>query len=241
MLSSPVSRSSKSPVIAALIVTTLVALACSEPDEPSSPAASAPRPSATPTEVAALRMPNRVCCLGQAIDPGMYASPTWFEAPISFDVGSGWRGLSAAQEEIFALVQGENAIGHAERWLGFFVAPSAERLVRQLRATPSLQINDVSAVEFGASDGTQLDGVAEPNPDQKRESSIERGTIALPAVAALVPGFWYTESPGAKLRFIVLGADGGVLLAYIEAPPGAFDRFSRKAVSVLETLRFGPP
>jgi hypothetical protein len=237
MLLEPMRRLSKAIVVIA-VYSLVAAVGCSGSDQSEAPASSPSRPSPSPTNAPA-RMPNRVCCLGEPIEPATYASPTWFEVPISFEVEADWRGLSAAQEEVFALVQGENSIGHAERWMAFFVAPSVDQLVRELRSTPMLKVEDVSTVEVGGATGRQLDGLAETNPDQKRESSIERGTIPLPAVAALVPGFWYTESTGARLRFIALETDRMALLIYIEAPPSEFDGFSERAERVLESLRVG--
>lgn len=184
----------------------------------------------------ALPVIDGVCCLGFELDAGRYASPSWFPIPFSIEVGEGWSGVAQRIEKVLFIGRGQNAVQHADRYVAFFAVSSPEKVLRKLQRMAKVEATPVEDVTVAGLAARRLEGQAAPNPEQDEQSFIAAGTVRLSALDDLVPGYWYSESPEARLRFLLFQTGDLDLLVSIEAPPGDFDAFAAEADAVLETL-----
>ena len=183
------------------------------------------------------------CCEGNEVDAGEYRTPGWFDIPLTMTIGGGWRVVNEQQAQVFALVQGENELGDASRWLYFMVAPDLAPLdvANQLVAMPGFTVDRAAfAVTIGRMTGLRLEAAAQPNPDfaGNADAGIPAGTQELPVLEQFVtPGFQMTTAtPEARLRFDLFEATGATIVVMAEAPPGEFDAFATAVGSILTTL-----
>jgi len=217
-------------------------MACDAADAPTLAASSAaatasasstPEPSAEPA-AAVLTGP---CCYGAELAPGRYVTPSWFGTPFSIEVSDGFFGVGAELERIVLLGRGESRAGNLERYVGFFVAASADALLRQLRATPRTTQGPVSETTVGSIPARVFDAEAHPNPDTPPSDEIVPGAIRIPAIDRLVPTFFYAESARARMRFVVVDLGDRALLIYVESPARRFASFDREVAPMLESIR----
>ena len=204
---------------------------------PSTSVASSPSDSATPTPTVSLL--TGPCCYGSALEPGRYQAPSWFEPGFSLDIGDGFLGVAAELERVVLVGKGQSQAGNLERYVGFFVAPRASALIRQLRATPltvptavrKTTLDGLSALTFDARALSNPGGGPNERDHAGRESRI-------PAIDRLIPPFFYTESEEALMRFIVVDFSDHAFLVYVEAPEDRFEAFTAEVDRLLSSLRF---
>lgn len=227
------------------LVVSFALVACEQSDLPS-PAASAaesPSPSSsspTPSTQPAVPIISGPCCYGSELAPGTYTTPSWFEARFTIEVSDGLLGVGAELERALMLGRGTSRAGNLERYVGFFVAPSASAVLRQLKATPFTTQKDVVATTVDSMPAQVLEAEAERDPDTPPSDEIVPGAIRIPAIDRLVPTFFYTESVPARMRFVVVDLGDQALLIYLEAPADRFSPFARELAPVLESIRFEP-
>ena len=216
----------------------LVACDSVDPSIPTaSSAVSSPTPSPTPG-VEPAPILTGPCCYGLALEPGTYTTPSWFEAGFSIDVSDGLLGVAGELERVILLGRGASRAGNLERYVGFFVAPSATALVRQLRATPRTTQGPVSTTMVDSMPAVEFEAKAQPSSETPPSDEIVPGAIRIPAIDRLVPTFFYTESVPARMRFVVADLGDRALLIYLEAPAARFTSFARALAPVLESIRF---
>jgi hypothetical protein len=199
------------------------------------PAGTDPEDAKTGTEEA-LPAIDGVCCLGFDLDPGRYAAPAWFEIRFSLEIGEGWSGVAARTEKLLFIGRGENDVQHADHYVAFFAVSAPEKVLRALQRMPEVDAEPVEELTVAGLTALRVDAQASPNPDQPEQSFIAPGTVQLTALDDLVPGYWFSESPEARLRFLLLDVGELDLLVSIEAPPGDFEAFAAEAEALLETL-----
>jgi hypothetical protein len=205
------------------------------PEDPSTSTAPTGGPSASASpDLAILTGP---CCYGLDLAPGVYTTPSWFEAPFSIEVPDGFLGVAAELERAILLGRGQSQAGNLERYLGFFVAPSAKALVRQLRSTPNVTFGASSSTTVDSMPATEFEGEASRDPESPPSAEIVPGAIRIPAIDRLVPTFFYTESVPARMRFVVVDLGDRALLIYLEAPAARFATFATDVAPVLESIR----
>lgn len=203
---------------------------------PSTTAASSPSDPASPTPTVSLL--TGPCCYGLALETGRYQTPSWFEPGFSLDVGEGFFGVAAEPEQVVLIGRGQSQAGNLERYVGFFVAPKADALVRQLRATPLAVPTAVRTTTLDGLAAVTFDARALPNPNGASNDEITPGAIRIPAIDRLIPPFFYTESGEALMRFIVVDFGDFAFLIYVEAPPDRFDAFAVEVDALISSLQF---
>jgi hypothetical protein len=202
-------------------------------DGPSSPAPTG-GPSASPSpDLAILTGP---CCYGLELAPGAYTTPSWFEVPFSIEVPDGLLGVAAELERVILLGRGQSQAGNLERYVGFFVTPSAEALVHQLRSTPHATFGASSSMTVDSMPATAFEAEASRDPDTPPNDEIVPGAIRIPAIDRLVPTFFYTESVPARMRFVVVDLGDRALLIYLEAPAVGFASFADAVAPMLASI-----
>lgn len=188
------------------------------------------------------RLPSAECCLGTSLPAGRYRSPATFGLDFVLLVEDGWGLVNTDAERLLSLTRGENAIGHATHWLGFFRVPNAPApadVIDQVIAMPMTESEAPADVQLAGVPGVTVELAALPNPDQPASSKIVEGAIAVPVLDAIVPGFYYTESAEARMRFTVLDVTGTTLLIYTEAPKEEFEAFVELVEPIVATMVFG--
>lgn len=228
-------------VVRVIAMSALLLSACEGTEDPSAGApstgaTSSPSDTSTPTpEVSLLTGP---CCYGLELDAGRYQTPSWFEPGFSLDIAAGFSGVAAEPERVVLIGKGQSQAGNLERYVGFFVAPKVDALVRQLRATPLTVPTAVRTTTLDGLSAVTFDSRALPNPDGVSNDEITPGAIRIPAIDRLIPPFFYTESGGAQMRFVVVDVGGQALLIYVEAPRSRFEAFAAEVDTLLSSLRF---
>jgi hypothetical protein len=177
------------------------------------------------------------CCLGFELDPGRYAAPSWFEIPFSIEVGEGLSGWESRTEEALVVGRGDNDVSHLDAYLSFFVVGADSSILRALGRTDGLSAGSIEAVEIAGIEAEALDARARPTTGVD-DPEIQPGSIRIPPIDDLVPGFWYSESAEARFRFLLLPIGEVALFVSIEAPPAQADSFIEEAVAMLETMTF---
>ncbi len=199
-----------------------------------------PLPSASASPDLSLPLLAGPCCYGLLLESGRYETPSWFEPGFSLDVGDGFFGVGAERERLILVGRGQSQAGNLERYVGFFVAPKADALVRKLRETPLTVPEALRSMDVDGVPGVAFDARALPNTNTAADDEITPGAIRIPAIDRLVPPFFYTESGEARLRFIVVDFGDHALLIYVEAPGDRFEAFAAEVDTLLASLRFIP-
>lgn len=226
-------------VLAMAMTGAVVACDSTGPPSPAGPSSAPPsETSPTPSVEPVVPILTGPCCYGLELEPGTYTTPSWFEAAFSIDVSDGLLGVAGELERVILLGRGASLAGNLERYVGFFVAPSATALVRQLRATPRTTQGAVSTTTVDSTPAVAFEAEAQPNPGTPPSDEIVPGAIRIPAIDRLVPTFFYTESVPARMRFVVVDLGDRALLIYLEAPADRFASFARDLAPVLESIRF---
>lgn len=228
----------KAVLVLVLLAISVACVAGSEEPEPPGDPTAAPAPtggaSAGPSpEVAILTGP---CCYGLALASGAYTTPSWFEVPFSIEVPDGLLGVAAELERVILVGRGRSQAGNLERYVGFFVAPSATALVRQLRSTPNATFGASSSTTVDSMPATAFEAEASRDPDTPPNDEIVPGAIRIPAIDRLVPTFFYTESVPARMRFVVVDLGDRALLVYLEAPADRFASFADDVAPMLASI-----
>lgn len=238
---------SRSVVAAAAAL--VLSVACSSSDPDPAPVTSGPtattgaEPSPQPTEEEAATFPIGGFPSGMAVEPGTYRPHPGFDVQFTVELGEGWRSIRDEVLGAISLVTDEtNGIGHATQWLSFIPAPPHTRpqdLLDRIETQPNIVPGRASEVTIGGVTGTQVEARAEPNPSEAGDDETEAGTVNVGVATDLIFGaFWASESPEARVRFIVLDVGGQTLLVYLEAPPDEFDEFAAHAEEALGGLTF---
>jgi hypothetical protein len=192
-------------------------------------------PSPEPERVPVIAGP---CCLGFELDPGRYASPSWFEVPFTLEVGEGLSGWESLNDQGLALGRGENDVSHLNEYVSFFVVEADSPILQQLGGSPDLSSASIEPITIAGIDGSSLEAQARPT-DGRDHPEIQPGAIRVKPIDELVPGFWYSESSEARFRFVFLPIGEAALFVSIEAPPDRADAFFEEAIAMLATVEFG--
>jgi hypothetical protein len=191
-------------------------------------------PSVAPEVVPVIAGP---CCLGFELDPGRYASPSWFEVPFTLEVGEGLSGWENLNERGLAIGRGENDVSHLNEYVSFFAVDADSPILQQLDESPDLSSGSIEPITIAGIDGSSLEAQARP-VDGRDHPEIQPGTIRVRPIDGLVPGFWYSESAEARFHFVLLPIGEAALFVSIEAPPNRADAFFDEAIAMLGTAEF---
>lgn len=190
------------------------------------------------------------CCVGFALEPGRYATPYWFDIPLSLEVGTDWRAFRIDKNLSLSFTRGSNDVGSSTSWMTLFAPETnkVEAFLVDLRATPLLIVGGGAPepIEVAGYAGEQIDAAAQPNPAQAGNEHRMPGTVDIHAMYRLhslgITDFsWYTESAEARLRFIFVPVGDHTLIFYLEAPPAEFDAYLELVNGVLETVQIEAP
>lgn len=260
MLPRMTKRTPAGPIVVALFL-----MACSSAAQSSAPAlpsesaaasasasvapSAGESPSAAPTPAGA-QVREGSCCIGFALEPGRYASPSWFAIPLSLEVGTDWRAFRVNRNLTFTFVRGSNAVGSSTHWMSLFAPETSqvEAFLADLRATPLLTVGGgvPEVTEVGGYAAEMIDAVAQPNPAESGNDSRMPGTVDVHAMYRLhslgITDFeWYTESAEARLRFVFVEVGDHTLIIYLEAPAAEFDAFMQLVDGVLDSIEIVLP
>jgi hypothetical protein len=180
---------------------------------------------------------------GTPLEAGRYQSNPGFDVPFEIELGDGWRSIRDESFGVISFVSGgRNSIGHATQWLSLFPAPpevGTQELLDLILEQPDLVRDEPKAVTIGGASGTRIEARARPDPSQGGDPEVEPGAVPVDVANRLITGgFWFTESPRARIAFNVIDVRGRSLLLYLEAPPDRFDAFVAMAEDALSTLAF---
>jgi hypothetical protein len=209
------------------------------------PAASAVAPTLTPRPTAANAfrdLPSTMEGTGIAVVPGDYRFPRWFGIPLSVTIeDESWRVVTLERSELLALIQGENNVGFASRWLTFLPVYDGEAvsLFDEMLAAPNLELlAGPEARTVGKYQAFMAVLVALPNPDFAETDESPAGVQPLDAISEYAGNWtWLTSTPEAELMLIKMIIGDHTLLVYVEAPQGEFDSFSQQVDTVLSQLQ----
>lgn len=185
--------------------------------------------------------------VGQSQPAGLYKTPSKFSLPFSFETKQPFdaRFERLGRAEIFGLTRGQSPSTNATHWMLMFLLPkgiSVAEATEALKATRSVSFGDGGQSIIGTAAATYFDATAKT--DQASTPGVPAGTVAIPAIGELLrqPALeWFTESPQASLRFVVLEYKERTLLIYIETPKGDFESFTTELEQVLASIRFIDP
>lgn len=202
-------------------------------------------PEAAPTEPPYSEFPRAECCEGKEVVPGLYRLPRWFSPIVTVEMPSGWRDVRENSVEAIYLIRGESAYTQATEVLAFFALDAdepASQFEADLLATEQIAlVGEPTQVSIAGFNAWQADFQALPNPEElgNPEADVPPGTQRISVFEDYFVTsfyFWYTFTPEALVRVIVLDAGSQELVFYIEAAPDDFARVTSDAELILQSL-----
>jgi hypothetical protein len=200
---------------------------------------------AAPAEPPYSEFPRAECCEGKEVAPGLYRLPRWFSPIITVEMSAGWRDVRENSVEAIYLIRGESEYTQATQVLAFFVLdadePASQFETDLLAASQIALVGEPTQVSIAGFEAWQADFQALPNPEElgNPDADVPPGTQRISVFEDYFVTrfyFWYTFTPEAMVRVIVLDAGSQQLVFYIEAPPADFDQVASDAESILQSL-----
>ena len=137
--------------------------------------------------------------------------------------------------------QGRSSSDSLDHHVAFFAVDDAETVLRGFRSTRQAEVGPSEPFGSGELEGSQVDAIAKPAPDDPADDEIAAGAIRIPALDRLTPAFFYTESRGARMRLLAIEHGSTDLIVYIEAPPRDFDDLATEVDAMLASIEFLEP
>lgn len=208
-----------------------------------------PQAEVAPTETPYSEFPRAVCCEGKEIPSDLYRLPRWFSPLVTFEIPDGWRGVRENSVEAVYMIRGESEFTQATQVIAFFALDTdepAEQFEQELLLAPQVTvIHEPTQVSIAGFDAWQVDLQALPNPEElgKPDADVPPGTQRISVFEDYFVTrfyFWYTFTPEAMVRVIVLNDGGQDLVFYLEASSTEFDALASDADKILQTLKVVP-
>jgi hypothetical protein len=199
---------------------------------------------------AAAAAPGTLPEQGGPLPAGEYETAA-FEPAFSFRVGEGWDVPFPDLPDVVVLgvegTQGASSVGFATPKEVFDPSKPAEEVavpapetadgwVAWLRDHPYLDAGEPTPASVGGVEGTRLDAVLSPVPEDYPEGCEEP---CVPGWRVSDPATAFDFYPGEKVRITVLEIEGEPVLVTAAAPEEEFEGFLPEAQEVLDTVEWG--